>query len=207
MNIESVVKSWNRYSFTYDVVWGFFLSPGRRQVIEKMDLGEEDHVLEVGIGTGASLPLYNEGTRVTGVDLSTKMLKVAYKRIKKQSIENAEIFEMNAEELDFPDNHFSHVIAMYVVSVSPNPEKVIKELKRVCKPGGDIVILNHFSYENTLASRFEKILTPLSTKIGFIPFFPLDDFLQKTDDIEIYDVERTNMLGYWTILRGRKAAA
>ncbi len=207
MNIESVVKSWNRYSFTYDVIWGFFLSPGRRQVIEKMKLGEEDHVLEVGIGTGASLPLYNESTKVTGVDLSTKMLKVAHKRIKKQSIENAEILEMNAEDLNFPDNHFSHVIAMYVVSVSPNPEKVIQELKRVCKPGGDIVILNHFSYENSLASRFEKILTPLSTKIGFIPFFPLDDFLKKTDDIEIYDVERTNMLGYWTILRGRKAAA
>jgi len=207
MNIESVVKSWNRYSFTYDVIWGFFLSPGRRQVIEKMELGEDDHVLEVGIGTGASLPLYNESTKVTGVDLSTKMLKVAHKRIKKKSIENAEILEMNAEDLSFPDNHFSHVIAMYVVSVSPNPEKVIQELKRVCKPGGDIVILNHFSYENSLASRFEKILTPLSTKIGFIPFFPLDDFLKKTDDIEIYDVERTNMLGYWTILRGRKAAA
>lgn len=205
MNIESVVKSWNRYSFTYDLTWGFFLSPGRKHVINKMQFGDKNHVLEVGIGTGASLPLYTKCTKITGIDLSTKMLKVAHKRIKKHSIENAEILEMNAEKLDFPDNYFSHVIAMYVVSVSPNPEKVIKELKRVCKPGGDIIILNHFSHNNTLMTKLEKILTPLSTKIGFIPFFPLDEFLNKVDDIEIYDMERTNLLGYWTILWGRKA--
>lgn len=207
MNIEAVVKSWNRYSFIYDLTWGLFLSPGRKHVIDKIQLGEDNHVLEVGIGTGASLPLYTDCTKVTGIDLSTKMLEVAHKRIKKHSIENAEILEMNAEKLNFPDNHFTHVIAMYVVSVSPNPEKVIKELKRVCKPGGDIVILNHFSHRDTFMTKLEKMLTPLSTKIGFKPFFPLDDFLNQVDDINIYDMERTNMLGYWTILWGRKAVA
>jgi phosphatidylethanolamine/phosphatidyl-N-methylethanolamine N-methyltransferase len=207
MNIEAVVKAYNRYSLAYDAIFGLFFSPGRKQVIKNMKLSDGDHVLEVGIGTGASLPLYPECTRITGIDLSPKMLDVTQKRIKNHSIENIEILEMNAENLDFPDNYFSHVIAMYVVSVSPDPKKVIQELNRVCKPGGDIIVLNHFSHSDSFISKVEKFFTPLSTKIGFIPFFPLDDFLNNVSDIEIYDIERTNLFGYWTILRGRKVVS
>ena len=207
MNIESVVRTYDRYSSMYDAIFHPFFFQGRHDVIDKLVFSKNDHVLEVGIGTGASLPLYPKNTMVTGIDISEKMLSECKKRIAKKEIENVILEVMNAEKLDYPDNHFSHVIVMYVVSVAPNPQKMLEELSRVCAPGGEIIILNHFSHHDSLTSRIERFITPLATKIGFRPYFPLKEFLKSVHFLNIYDVEKTNLLGYWSIIRAKNTCS
>jgi phosphatidylethanolamine/phosphatidyl-N-methylethanolamine N-methyltransferase len=205
MNIEAVIKCYDRYSSIYDAIFHPFFFRGRRDVIGKLNLEKSDHILEIGIGTGASLPLYPNDTKVTGIDISEKMLFECHKRIEKKDISNVTLEVMNAECLNYPNNHFSHVVAMYVMSVSPNPNIVLEELNRVCKSGGEIVVLNHFSHDESLISRLERLITPLSSKLGFKPYFPLQKFVEHMSFWDIYEVEKTNFWGYWSIIRAKKA--
>ncbi len=203
MDIASLEKTYDRYSSHYDFLFGAFFAPGRRRVVEGLSLRGESSVLEVGVGTGASLKLYPREVKVTGIDISEDMLRLAEKRAREAS-GSIELCAMNAESLDFPDNSFSHVVAMYVVSVSPNPAAMVKEMVRVCRPGGEIVILNHFSDEESLVGKLERVLSPLSSQIGFKPYFPLNKFRQDCDAASFELVMKTNLFGYWSILKGRK---
>ena len=205
MNIESVIKAYDRYSRFYDILFGMFFFQGRKDVINKIKFNDNDRLLEVGIGTGASVSLYPNQIEVVGVDLSEKMLKICERRIGKLKKSNIQVVNMNAESLDFPDESFEHVIAMYVVSVSPNPNKVVSELIRACKKGGNIIILNHFSHESSILTFIEKVISPLSSLIGFTPYFPLNKFLKENPLLDVYEIEKTNLFGYWTIIRARKS--
>lgn len=204
MDIATLEKTYDRYSSFYDALFGAFFSPGRAAVVQGLQLNDDAHVLEVGIGTGASLGHYPRQTRITGVDLSDDMLRLSERRAQRVGRE-VDLRMMNAEDMDFPDNSFSHVVAMYVVSVSPDPAAIVREMVRVCRPGGEIVILNHFSDELSLMGKFEKLLAPLSSRLGFKPYFPLNEFTAGCRPFAFDDTSRTNLLGYWSILRGRKS--
>jgi phosphatidylethanolamine/phosphatidyl-N-methylethanolamine N-methyltransferase len=203
MDLASLERTYDRYSSFYDLLFGAFFASGRKKMIDKLNLGEEASVLEVGVGTGASIKLYPNQVKLTGVDISTDMLRISEKR-SQRACRQIDLFTMNAESLDFPDDSFSHVVAMYVVSVSPDPAAIVEEMVRVCRPGGEIVILNHFSDDKSLLGKLEMALAPFSSILGFKPYFPLGHFREACAVVSFDEPVKANMLGYWSILKGYK---
>jgi phosphatidylethanolamine/phosphatidyl-N-methylethanolamine N-methyltransferase len=170
MHIEAVKAAYRRYARIYDVVFGAVLQPGRKAVLEALELKPGDRVLEVGVGTGISLPLYPRDVRITGIDVSREMLERARARVARAKLTNVDaLLEMDAEVMAFPDASFDKVVAMYVVSVVPRPAKLLEELHRVCRPDGEIFIVNHFQSENRVVGTLERILGKVSSQIGFDP--------------------------------------
>lgn len=168
MQIEAVKAAYRRYAGIYDAVFGPVLQPGRKAVLDALKLKPGDRVLEVGVGTGLSLTLYPKSVRITGIDVSRDMLEKARRRVARRRLENVDaLLEMDAENMAFPDASFDKVVAMYVVSVVPRPAKLLEELHRVCRPDGEIFIVNHFQSENPIVARVERALAGLSSQIGF----------------------------------------
>ena len=201
MDPNSIIKSYKRVSGFYDLTFGQVFKPGQRALIEKMNCSESDRVLEIGIGTGSSFEYYPKKTNVVGIDISPDMLDIAKKKIKKNNIPNKSISLMDGEALSFPDNSFNKVVAMYVISVTQNPEKLIKEMKRVCKSNGDIYIVNHFSSEkdNLFIKAFEKSLMPVSKLLGWKPYFPFSDF-NRYAKLDVREIRKVNLFNYWNII-------
>jgi phosphatidylethanolamine/phosphatidyl-N-methylethanolamine N-methyltransferase len=170
MHIEAVKAAYRRYARIYDVIFGAVLQPGRRAVLEALKLKPGDRVLEVGVGTGISLPLYPRDVRITGIDVSREMLDKARARVARAKLTNVDsLLEMDAEAMAFPDASFDKVVAMYVVSVVPRPAKLLEELHRICRPHGEIFVVNHFQSENPVLGSVERALAGFSSQIGFNP--------------------------------------
>src|ERR1700682_1027723 len=170
MQIESVKAAYRRYAGIYDTVFGPVLQPGRKAVVDALRCKPGDRVLEVGVGTGLSLPLYPRDVRVTGIDVSREMLEKARARVAKRGLANVDaLLEMDAEAMVLPDASFDKVVAMYVVSVVERPAKLLEELHRVCRPDGEIFLVNHVRSDNPLIGAVEKSLARFSDKLGFHP--------------------------------------
>lgn len=201
MDQNSIIKSYKRVSSFYDYTFGKIFKPGQRALIEKMSCNDSDIVLEIGIGTGASLQFYPNKTNVVGIDISPDMLDLAKEKIKNNKIENKYISMMNGEHLSFPDNTFDKVAAMYVMSVTQNPKNLIDEMKRVCKDDGDIYIVNHFSLESDKfwIKALEKGLMPISKILGWRPYFPFSDF-NNYANLNVQEVSKVNIFNYWNII-------
>jgi phosphatidylethanolamine/phosphatidyl-N-methylethanolamine N-methyltransferase len=200
LDIDAIRKSYKRYARSYDFYFGALFQPGRKAVIDGMNCHSGEHVLEVGVGTGLSLPLYPENVRVAGIDLSSHMLERAQVRVERDALTQVMLCEMDAEQMAFADNSFDKVVAMYVASVVPHPERLVAEMRRVCKPGGELFLVNHFHSTNTIMAWGERTLAPLSRYLGFRPDFALDAFVQKTG-LNVTKQIPVNLLGYWTLLR------
>jgi phosphatidylethanolamine/phosphatidyl-N-methylethanolamine N-methyltransferase len=150
-SVEQVGRAYRAFAPAYDAFFGAVLEPGRRAAIEGMDLRPGARVLEVGVGTGLSLAAYPRDVSVFGVDLAPEMLDRARRRVARKGLSQIlELKVMDARALDYPDAHFDVVVAMYVVSVTPDPERMVSEMLRVCRPGGQLVIVNHFRTESSL---------------------------------------------------------
>lgn len=203
MHIQAVKAAYRRYARIYDVIFGAVLQPGRRAVLEALNLKPGDRVLEVGVGTGISLPLYPRNVRITGIDVSLEMLEKARARVERAKLSNVEaLLEMDAEAMAFPDASFDKVVAMYVVSVVPRPEKLLEELHRVCRPDGDIFIVNHFQSENPIVGSLERALAGFSSQIGFNPDL---DLRQLVPTAQNGDVSRVNF--FWRMVRLRNGVS
>ncbi len=200
MNLEAVQKTYKRYAPQYDLLFGAIFHPGRKAVIEDLECQPGEAVLEVGVGTGLSLPLYDPSVKVTGIDISEHMLEIARKRKARQKLDNVELHVMNAQEMAFPDDSFDKVVAMYVASVVPDPVALVEEMRRVCKPGGQLIFVNHFNSSNPVISRIEKWLEPLANTLGFHPGFSMDEFLSRTG-LRPQQTIPVNLFGYWQLLR------
>jgi phosphatidylethanolamine/phosphatidyl-N-methylethanolamine N-methyltransferase len=203
MDHQSVTAAYRRYAPIYDVVFGAIFEPGRRRVVDVLDCQPGEEVLEVGVGTGLSLRHYPAHTRVTGIDLSPHMLKRAYDQVERHGLSHVGLFAMDVQDLAFPDSSFDKIAALYVASVVPDPERMLRELERVCRPGGEVLVVNHFTREKGVLARIEKSLDPLARALGFRPLFPLADFLAKAR-LELIESVPVNAFGYWTMLRFRK---
>lgn len=203
MHIEAVKAAYRRYARIYDVIFGAVLQPGRRAVLESLQLKPGDRVLEVGVGTGISLPLYPRSVRITGIDVSREMLEKARARVERARLANVEaLLEMDAEQMSFPDASFDKVVAMYVVSVVPRPAKLLEELHRVCKPDGEIFIVNHFHSENRVVGALERVLGSVSSQIGFDPLVNLRELVPAAQN---GDVSRINL--FWKMVRLRNGVS
>ncbi len=201
MDIETIRRTYRRYASGYDFYFGAVLQPGRRKVLERMACRPGERILEVGVGTGLSLPLYPAGVRVTGIDISSEMLQQAIARKEQLQLEHVDALHcMDAERMDFPDNSFDKVAAMYVVSVAPHPARVVEEMRRVCRPGGALYIVNHFMQSGSVMNGLERFMGRFSGQVGFRPNFSLDDFLSETR-LEVAERIPVNLFGYWTLLR------
>lgn len=204
MQIEAVKAAYRRYAGIYDAVFGPVLQPGRKAVVEALGCRSGDRVLEVGVGTGLSLPLYPSGVKVTGIDVSHEMLEKARRRVAKRALTDVEaLLEMDAEHMAFPDASFDKVVAMYVVSVVERPARLIEELHRVCRPQGEIFIVNHVRSDNPIIGALEKGLARFSDKLGFHPDFELSELLDPRH--EISQVSRINF--FWKVMRLRNGVA
>lgn len=199
---QTVQEAYRRYARYYDIVFGAVFHPGRKTAIEHLHCSPGDRILEVGVGTGLSLSLYPRDVKVVGIDLSSDMLVRAKKRVSSEQIANVEsLLQMDAQNMNFEDNSFDKVVAMYVASVVPNPAQLVSEIRRVCKPGGKIVFLNHFQNKNPIIRKAEAMVQPLAKYLGFHPDFPLTEFLEKTQ-FKVTTAVPVNLLDYWTVLVG-----
>lgn len=203
MNIQAVERAYRRYARFYDVCFGAVFQPGRRAVVDRMDCGAGERILEVGVGTGLSLPLYPRDVRVVGIDISRDMLRRARARLARGGRDNAaELMVMDAECMAFEDDSFDKVVAMYVASVVPNPQRLVNEMRRVCKAGGQIFMVNHFHSSNPVLGGVERLLAPLSKQLGFRPDFALDRFLGATG-LDPMNIRPVNLFDFSTMVEAR----
>ena len=204
MQIESVKAAYRRYAAVYDAVFGPVLQPGRKAVLQALRLRPGERVLEVGVGTGLSLPLYPRDVTITGIDVSREMLEKARSRVARQRLANVEaLLEMDAERMSFADASFDKVVAMYVVSVVERPARLLEELHRVCRPDGEIFLVNHVRSDNRFVAAVEKGLARFSDKLGFHPDFQLRDMV--ADPGELTELSRINF--FWKVMRLRNGVA
>jgi phosphatidylethanolamine/phosphatidyl-N-methylethanolamine N-methyltransferase len=161
-------RIYNRLADTYDMAIGPILRHGQKMAVHAMDLKPGMKILEVGIGTGLTLPFYPRDTEIKGIDLSEGMLKKAEKRIKDLHMGNVELFVMSAEEMTFKDASFDCVFAPSVFSVVNYPARVLEEMYRVCKKDGVICIISHFSGDTPFQKIYDRFWDPFTRKlIGF----------------------------------------
>ncbi len=201
MNLEDTLKTYRLFSGSYDLLFGPVFHPGRKDAVRIANDRPSQRILEVGVGTGLSLPYFRADARVTGIDVSAEMLAKARRRVERRKLKQVEaLLEMDAENMSFEDDSFDAVLALYVASVVPNPTRFAAEMRRVCRPGGTIVVVNHFTSENPAMRFIEKRLAPLAGKIGFHADFPLDTFLAASR-LQVRETRPSNLFGYWRLLR------
>src|SRR2546426_3349123 len=164
---DFVARVYENIAWFYDLTFGPALHPGRVDAIRRMAIKPGDRVLEVGVGTAINAALYPSDCSVTGVDFSSSMLEKARDRVARKGVRNVRLLQMDAANMKFADDTFDIVYAPYVISVVPDPVAVAREMRRVCRPGGRIIILNHFRSKNPVMAWFERIISPFTVHIGF----------------------------------------
>ncbi len=201
---EAQVKSaYRRWAPVYDNTFGRVSTEGRRHAVEIINR-RKGRVLEVGVGTGLSLPDYRRELEIVGIDLSPEMLDRAREKVAEEGLTNVTgLHEMDAGDLTFPTGSFDTVVAMYVMTVVPDPEKVMRELARVCKVGGEVILVNHFSQEEGVRGWVERRMAPFADKLGWHSVFNVDRVLV-CDNLKLLGRRALRPLGLFTMLRFEK---
>lgn len=206
MSISSVRKVYNAYAWFYDVVFGRIFNQGRHLTVDIVNKSAAPNarILELGVGTGLSLPLYRPDLHITGVDISEKMLKKAEERIVADKVKtNISLKVMDAASLEFADNSFDFIVAMYVASVVPDIDAFLQEITRVAKPSSEIVFVNHFASEKPAMRFLEKKFARINNIVGFNSDFSMHHILDY-DKFNVLNSQKVNLFKYWTILHCRK---
>jgi phosphatidylethanolamine/phosphatidyl-N-methylethanolamine N-methyltransferase len=205
IDTTAVRDAYRRWAPIYDHTFGRVAAEGRRHAVEIIN-ARQGRVLEVGVGTGLSLPEYGRHLEIVGIDLSPEMLAKARQRVAAEGLDHVTALrEMDAADLDFADQSFDTVVAMYVLTVVPEPEKVMRELARVTKPGGRVLLVNHFSQEHGARGFIERRMAPFADKLGWRPVF---DVARVTGCADLRPIERRPLrpMGLFTMLQMEKVA-
>jgi phosphatidylethanolamine/phosphatidyl-N-methylethanolamine N-methyltransferase len=182
LNANDVRTAYRRWAGVYDTLFGGVSARGRRAAVQAINELPGRRVLEAGVGTGLALPLYAHGKRVVGIDLSADMLERARTRVREERIASVEALrEMDAEATDFADGEFDIAVAMFVASVVPHPHRLMAEMRRVVRPGGHLLFVNHFAAERGLRWWFERTIAPASRALGWHPDFKFEALLDPTE--------------------------
>ncbi len=190
---------YGKMASVYDVFFGLPLHHGRATAIRRMAIKPDDQILEVGAGTGISLPLYPRKCSVTAIDLSEGMLERARTRVEQYNLRNVRLIQMDATQLRFPDKTFDIVYAPYFISCVPDPLAVTREMRRVCKPDGRLVFLNHFLSDSVVGSKLERAIAPLTLHLGFKSDFDLPAFLAQSG-LRAASIEKVNVPRIWSLV-------
>ena len=204
MELPAIQKTYARWAPVYDRTFGVVTQAGRRRAVDRLN-AHGGRVLEVGVGTGLALPLYGPGVEVTGIDFSEEMLAKAEAKVAELGLSRvAALRQMDARALDFPDAAFDGVAAMHILSVVPEPERVMAEIARVLKPGGMVVVTNHFARTSGALATVERVAAPLSDLLGWHSDF---DRARILGEPSLSVVEEVSLppIGLMTLLVLRKA--
>ena len=196
-------KLYGEFAPLYDKIFGKIFYSRLERVIDDVGIPPGAQVLEVGVGTGTSLPAYPTHCNVTGIDLAPDMLARARQKIVDNGWRHLKVIEMNALDLKFPDNSFDYVMAFHVVTVVPDPVRMIAEVKRVCKPSGKIVIVNHFTSDVPVLGTLTRSMDPLTRWLGWRTDLQLKPFIATTGLIieRVYKINKTSL---YTVVLARK---
>jgi phosphatidylethanolamine/phosphatidyl-N-methylethanolamine N-methyltransferase len=204
MDEDAIKSAYRRWAPVYDHTFGRVAAEGRKHAVEIINQSQ-GRVLEVGVGTGLSLPAYRRQLEIVGIDLSPEMLEKARERVDEERLSNVTgLHEMDAGELKFEDASFDTVAAMYVMTVVPDPEKVMRELSRVCRPGGEVIIVNHFSADDGMRGWVERRMAPFADKLGWRPVFDIERVLV-CEELHLVEKRGLRPWGLFTMMRFRKA--
>jgi phosphatidylethanolamine/phosphatidyl-N-methylethanolamine N-methyltransferase len=206
MDEATIKTAYRRWAPVYDNTFGRVAAEGRKHAVEIINRGR-GRVLEVGVGTGLSLPAYRRELEIVGIDLSPEMLVKARERVAQLGLANVRgLHEMDAGDLKFPDASFDTVVAMYVMTVVPDPGKVMRELSRVCRAGGEVMIVNHFSAEEGMRGWVERRMAPFADRLGWRPLFEVERVMV-CDDLQLVEKRGLRPMRLFTMMRFRKASA
>lgn len=204
MTTTGVARAYDRWAPIYDIVFGPVFRQGRRTATQEAErVG--GRILEVGVGTGISLPGYARSSRVTGIDISEAMLDKARERVRRKGLSNVEAIAVgDAEALDFPDDSFDVVVAQYVVTAVADPERALDEFARVCRPGGEIIITTRVGAEKGMRGKIERSLMPITSRLGFrteFPFARYADWAASRPDVTLIERRELPPLGHFSLVR------
>jgi phosphatidylethanolamine/phosphatidyl-N-methylethanolamine N-methyltransferase len=204
---QTVTKAYARWAPVYDLVFGAVFERGRQAAIEAAErVG--GRILEVGVGTGISLPEYSRECTLCGVDISEPMLRKAQERVTEFGLKNVEgLWVMDAERMSFPDNSFDVVVAQYVVSTAPNPEAILDEFARVLKPGGEIVLVSRVGAEAGLRRSLEHWFAPAARKLGWRTEFSFElyaSWAARTGGVRLVERRAVPPFGHFCLIRFAK---
>ncbi len=210
---QSVERAYARWAPVYDLVFGAVFDPGRRAAIAAAEQAcgpQGGRILEVGVGTGISLPDYASVNRLVGCDISKPMLRKAVERVREHKLANVELLAvMDAARLPLPDASFDVVVAQFVITAVPHPEETLDEFARVIKPGGEIILVNHIGAETGPRRAFEQCFAPVARRLGWRPEFPfkrLSDWAARHGGIKVLERRAMPPLGHFALIRfGRQA--
>ena len=182
LDADAVRAAYRRWAGVYDRVFGSVSAAGRRRAVDAVNALPGERVLEMGVGTGLALPHYDRTKRITGIDLSEDMMALAHKRVAAQGLDHVEALAIaDAEATGLPTASFDVAVAMFVASVVPHPRALLAEMKRVVRPGGTLLFVNHFLAEGGLRYAAERALAPLSRTLGWHPDFAFEALLPPED--------------------------
>jgi phosphatidylethanolamine/phosphatidyl-N-methylethanolamine N-methyltransferase len=207
----TIEKAYARWAPVYDLVFGPLLDMGRRTATNAASrIG--GRILNVGVGTGLELPYFDKTHDVVGVDISEPMLRKAQERIDREDLANIKgLCVMDGANLAFADNSFDCVVAQFVITTVPQPEKTLDEFARVLKPGGEIVLVNHIGAERGLRASFERWFSQHARKLGWSPEFPfkrISDWAEKNGKVRLLERRTVPPFGVFTLMRfAREGAA
>ena len=209
INKSSVERAYALWAPVYDLVFGVVFHAGRRASVAAAErIG--GRILEVGVGTGISLPVYARANKLVGVDISVPMLRKAKERVEAEGLKNVEALSvMDAAKLALPDQSFDVIVAQYVITAVPDPEGALDEFARVIKPGGEIVLVNHIGAENGPRKLFEACFAPLARKLGWRPEFPfkrLTDWATRHGGVRVLERRPMPPLGHFSLIRFERVA-
>jgi phosphatidylethanolamine/phosphatidyl-N-methylethanolamine N-methyltransferase len=207
---DAVAKAYGRWAPVYDFVFGNVFEPGRVAAIEAAQrMG--GRILEVGVGTGISLPNYARTNKICGIDISEPMLRKALRRVAEHKLDNVETLAvMDAEYMAFPDASFDVVVAQFVITAVPHPEATLNEFVRVLRPGGEIVLVNHIGAESGPRRLFELAFAPLARRLGWRPEFRfgrLAQWAQRHPSVHLIERRPIRPLGHFSLIRFGRAVS
>jgi len=197
---RQVKRAYKLYAPAYDFIFEWIFNPGREAAIGHLGIVRGDQVLEVGIGTGLNLPLYPPNCRIVGIDLSEEMLEKAQEKVVELELNNVTLKAMDATVMDFGDDEFDSAVATYTISAVPDPVGVLREMRRVVKPGGNIVILNHFRSQRPVVGRFEDLVAPVCTRLGWKSNLPLEPLLRQVA-LTPETSAKVNLFNGWRLIK------
>jgi len=199
MDLNKIERVYTSYAGFYDRIFGKVFHEGRESVIRNLDVQPDEHILEVGVGTGLALPMYPRHCRIVGIDFSEGMLAKAKEKAEAHRLDHVQLHRMDAGAMEFQDDSFDTVVAAYVVTAVPDYRKVVNEMIRVCRPGGRIIMLNHFSNGNKVIAAVEKVLSPITKHLGWRTDLSLNTVLEGTS-LHVARNQKVNPLRLWALV-------